>query len=203
MAGADRHGGFPAGVPGNKSFRTNSYETAAAGPSFRRTTENWRRTCIDSAQKAGDYPVHGHPDGPLEPVAQGSCLARSHTDSEPRVAWTRCFLRHRSVFGSEPGLRVAGVDPVKSASGKLVGIAGDTILAVLITLVLWKLRAWPLGMKAMLACVLALAASPVSAFVDWCISSYYWWPKPVPIDPTYIAQVIIFSTSAPAGRGPI
>lgn len=90
---------------------------------------------------------------------------------------------------------IAGVDPVQSAVGKIVGITGDAILAALITVALWKLRAKPLGLKALVACVLSLAASPVSALVDWGISSYYWWPRPVPIDPTYIAQVIIFSTS--------
>lgn len=134
-------------------------------------------------------------------MARSNPLLKAHASPDPTPILSRELLGLAASFAIVLFLVaslvwwVAGVDPVKSASGKLVGIAGDTILAVLITLVLRKLRAWPLGMKAMLACVLALAASPVSAFVDWCISSYYWWPKPVPIDPTYVAQVIIFSTS--------
>ncbi len=90
---------------------------------------------------------------------------------------------------------VAGVDPVQSAFGKLVAIAGDATLAGLITLVLWRIRAWPLGWKALTACLLSLAASPVSALIDWSISTWCMWPQLAPIVPAYVAQVVIFSTS--------
>lgn len=89
---------------------------------------------------------------------------------------------------------IAGVDPVQSALGKIVGIAGDAVLAALITWVLWRIRARPLGVKAIVACFLSLGASPVSALVDWIVSSCYA-SMPVPVNPAYIAQVVIFTTS--------
>lgn len=89
---------------------------------------------------------------------------------------------------------IAGVDPVQSAFGKIIGIAGDAVLAVLITLVLWRIRARPLGVKAIVACLLSLGASPVSALVDWIVSSCYA-SMALPVDPNYIAQVVIFTTS--------
>ncbi len=90
---------------------------------------------------------------------------------------------------------VAGVDPLMSAPGKLVGIFGDALLAATITLVLWKIRERKLGVKAIVAATLSLAASPVSAFIDWCITYWYTWPASPPVNPAYVAQVVIFTTS--------
>ena len=90
---------------------------------------------------------------------------------------------------------IAGVDPIESALGKMVGICGDTILAVLITLVLWKMREFRLGIKAFVACFLSLLAAPVSGFLDWGIHIFCVWPQPVPFNPQYFAQVVVFTTS--------
>jgi uncharacterized membrane protein len=43
---------------------------------------------------------------------------------------------------------IAGVDPSQSALGKMVGITGDAVLGVMITLVLWWIRAWNLRANA-------------------------------------------------------
>lgn len=90
---------------------------------------------------------------------------------------------------------IAGVDPIESALGKMVGITGDAILAVLITLVLGRVREWSLGTKALLACSLSLAAAPISGLLDWSIHIVCVWPTPVPFNPQYFAQVVVFTTS--------
>ncbi len=90
---------------------------------------------------------------------------------------------------------IAGTDPFQSAWGKVVGITGDAVLAVIITLVLWRLRAWPLGGKALVACFLSLAAAPFSALLDWGIHILCVWPERVLFNIQYFAQVVIFTTS--------
>lgn len=90
---------------------------------------------------------------------------------------------------------IVGVDPIESALGKMIGIGGDAILAILITLVLWRVQAWSLGSKALLACLLSLAAAPASGMLDWGIHIFFVWPKPVPFNPQYFAQVVVFTTS--------
>ncbi len=62
---------------------------------------------------------------------------------------------------------VAGYDPIITAPGKLIGMTGDAILAIIITLVLWQMQNFRLGYKALVGCVLALALSPVSGVLDW------------------------------------
>lgn len=90
---------------------------------------------------------------------------------------------------------IAGVDPFDTALTKAIGICGDAVLAGLITLVLWKLRNFRLGWKAFAAIVLSLAAAPISALIDWGMHVYCVYPTPVPIDPQYFAQVVVFTTS--------
>jgi two-component system LytT family sensor kinase len=90
---------------------------------------------------------------------------------------------------------IAGIDPIESAFGKMIGIGGDTILAILITLALWRIRAWSLGNKALVACLLSLAAAPASGMLDWAIQIFFVWPKQVPFNPQYFAQVVVFTTS--------
>lgn len=90
---------------------------------------------------------------------------------------------------------VAGYDPILTAPGKLIGMIGDAILAIIITLVLWKMRDFRLGYKALVGCVLALALSPISGVLDWAYHAYCVYPQPVPFDKTVFAQVMIFTTS--------
>ncbi|MFM2279910.1 MAG: hypothetical protein RLZZ444_2141 [Pseudomonadota bacterium] len=90
---------------------------------------------------------------------------------------------------------LAGFDPIDSALGKLVAIAGDAALAAIITLILWRLRNWSLGVKAIVACLLSLAAAPISGLIDWGLHIFYVWPEPAPFNPEYFAQVVIFTTS--------
>lgn len=90
---------------------------------------------------------------------------------------------------------IVGVDPIESALGKMIGIGGDAVLATLITLVLWRIRAFSLGIKALVACLLSLSAAPVSGMLDWAIHMAFVWPEPVPFNPQYFAQVVVFTTS--------
>ncbi len=90
---------------------------------------------------------------------------------------------------------IAGVDPFQSAWGKMVGITGDAVLAVMITLALWHIRAWSLGAKALVACFLSLSAAPVSGLLDWGFHAFCVWPQPVPFNAQYFAQVVVFTTS--------
>ncbi|MFV0301541.1 MAG: sensor histidine kinase [Paracoccus sp. (in: a-proteobacteria)] len=90
---------------------------------------------------------------------------------------------------------LAGIDPVESAIPKVIGIAGDAVLAVMITLVLWRIRHLPLGVKALCAIAMSLAAAPVSGLLDWGLHMAAVYPEPVPFDPEYFAQVVIFTTS--------
>jgi len=88
-----------------------------------------------------------------------------------------------------------GANPVVTAPAKLIAILGDALLAALITLVLWKMRAFALGVKAAVGCALALALSPVSALIDWGLHSWFVYPERVAFDPAYFAQVIVYTTS--------
>jgi hypothetical protein len=90
---------------------------------------------------------------------------------------------------------LVGVDPVASAVGKLIGIAADTMLAIVITLILWMLREYRLGVKALAACTLSLVLSPVSALVDRGLQLYFLYPVVPPIDPIYVGHVVIFTVS--------
>ena len=90
---------------------------------------------------------------------------------------------------------LAGYDPVDTASGKLIGMAGDAVLAILITLVLWKMRNARLDYKALVGCGLSLGLSPLSALLDWGIHAYCVYPQPVPLDKATFAQVVMFTTS--------
>ncbi|MBP1861989.1 sensor histidine kinase [Rhizobium herbae] len=90
---------------------------------------------------------------------------------------------------------IAGVDPFQSALGKMVGITGDAVLAVMITLVLWQIRARSLGLKALVACCLSLAAAPISGLIDWGFHIFCVWPRSVPFNAQYFAQVVVFTTS--------
>ena len=90
---------------------------------------------------------------------------------------------------------LAGADPIETAIPKVFGIAGDALLAVGITLVLWRIRQYTLGIKALAAIAMSLAAAPVSAMIDWGIHIVCVWPEPVPFNPEYFAQVVIFTTS--------
>lgn len=90
---------------------------------------------------------------------------------------------------------LAGIDPVQSAVPKLIGIAGDALLAAAITLVLWRIRHLPLGVKAIGAIVMSLAAAPISGMIDWGLHIAVVSPEPVPFNPEYFAQVVIFTTS--------
>jgi two-component system, LytTR family, sensor kinase len=90
---------------------------------------------------------------------------------------------------------LVGFDPVASALGKLIGLGVDSLLAITITVILWLLRDFALGLKAIAACLLSLALAPLSALADRGLQLYYMAPVVPPIDPTYIAQVVIFTTS--------
>ncbi|MCB1351424.1 MAG: histidine kinase [Rhodobacteraceae bacterium] len=90
---------------------------------------------------------------------------------------------------------LAGIDPVETAIPKLVGILGDALLAVTITLVLWRIRHLSLGLKALAAIAMSLAAAPVSALIDWGFHAVCVYPEPVPFNPEYFAQVVVFTTS--------
>lgn len=90
---------------------------------------------------------------------------------------------------------LAGVDPIPTAIPKVIAIAGDAVLAVMITLVLWRIREWPLGIKALAAIAMSLSAAPISALIDWGFHIVWVYPEPVPFNPEYFAQVVIFTTS--------
>ena len=90
---------------------------------------------------------------------------------------------------------LVGADPVETAIPKLFGIAGDALLAIGITLVLWRMRRLTLGIKALAAIAMSLSAAPISGLIDWAIHIVCVWPEPVPFDPEYFAQVVIFTTS--------
>ncbi len=90
---------------------------------------------------------------------------------------------------------LAGVDPIETAIPKLIGITGDACLAVLVTLALWRIRTAPLGIKALAAIAMSLLAAPISGLIDWGLHIAFVYPEPVPFDPAYFAQVVIFTTS--------
>lgn len=90
---------------------------------------------------------------------------------------------------------MAGFDPVASALPKLVGMAADATLAIIISLVLWRISAMRLGVKALVACVLSLIGACVSAVVDRGLQIYMTRPDVAPIDPQYVASVVTFTTS--------
>ena len=89
----------------------------------------------------------------------------------------------------------AGFDPVATALPKLVGLTADAVLAVLISLVLWRMSACPLGLKALVACLLSLVGACISAVVDRSLQIYMTRPDAAPIDPQYVASVVTFTTS--------
>ena len=90
---------------------------------------------------------------------------------------------------------MAGFDPVASALPKLVGMAADATLAIIISLVLWRISAMRLGVKALVACLLSLIGACVSAVVDRGLQIYMTRPDVAPIDPQYVASVVTFTTS--------
>jgi hypothetical protein len=90
---------------------------------------------------------------------------------------------------------LAGYDPIATAPGKLIGMVGDAVLAIVITVVLWRMRHMALGYKALVGCGLSLGLSPISGLVDWGFHAYCVYPVPVPFDATIFAQVVMFTTS--------
>ncbi|WP_416911769.1 sensor histidine kinase [Paracoccus sp. (in: a-proteobacteria)] len=89
----------------------------------------------------------------------------------------------------------AGIDPVQSALPKVVGISADAVMAVAISLVLWRMAASRLGVKALVACILSLAGATVSAMVDRGLQIHMTRPDAAPFDPQYFASVLTFTTA--------
>lgn len=90
---------------------------------------------------------------------------------------------------------LAGGDPLVTAGPKLIGMAGDAVLAAGVTWALWRLRRRSLGLKALVAIALSLSAAPVSALIDRGMEVWCTWPDVAPFNPTIFAQVVIFTTS--------
>lgn len=90
---------------------------------------------------------------------------------------------------------LAGIDPVQSALPKVIGISADAILAVLISLVLWRMSGRGLGLKALVACLLSLLGAIISASIDRGLQVYMTLPDPAPFSTQYFASVITFTAA--------
>lgn len=90
---------------------------------------------------------------------------------------------------------LAGIDPVRSALPKVAGITADAIMAVLISLILWRIAGMGLGQKALVACLLSLIGAVLSGFVDRGLQIYMTQPDPAPFSMDYFASVVTFTTA--------
>ncbi len=89
----------------------------------------------------------------------------------------------------------AGYNPILTAPGKLIGITGDVVLGIIMTVLLWQMRDLRLTYKALAGCGLSLVLAPFSAFVDWGWYAYCVYPLPATFDTENFAQVMLFTTS--------
>ncbi|WP_420006769.1 sensor histidine kinase [Arenibacterium sp. LLYu02] len=90
---------------------------------------------------------------------------------------------------------LAGIDPFESAIWKMMAVTGDVLLAYVITLVLWRMRHQPLGVKAVAAIVMSLIAAPLSGMNVWGLHMACVYPEPVPFDREHFVHAMIFTTS--------
>ncbi|RCW80481.1 sensor histidine kinase [Paracoccus lutimaris] len=129
------------------------------------------------------------------PVAPSVAASRSVPFGRDVVVLGLGFAAVLFIVSSVIWWVVTGIDPVTTALPKLVGISADAVLAVLISLVLWRMSARRLGIKALVACLLSLIGAFVSAVVDRGLQIYMTQPDVAPIDPQYFASVVTFTTS--------
>lgn len=126
---------------------------------------------------AGEPRPHRAPAFGREVIVLGLCFAAA------------LFVISSVIWG------LVGIDPVRSALPKLVGLSADALIAIAISLVLWRLAERRLSLKAWLACLMSLAGATLSALVDRGLQLFMTRPDPAPFDPQYFVSVLTFTTA--------
>jgi hypothetical protein len=90
---------------------------------------------------------------------------------------------------------LAGTDPIESAIGKLFLLSGAALLAVVLTMVLIRLKALALPVKAVLCFVLSLVGGVLYCGIDYAIYTICVYPEAPVWDMTSIAYNVIYGTS--------